>query len=115
MGNTIWLTFREGEDKESIDYDHSIMYQLEQELGRIARKHGVKEPSEYFDHSEIAAEFSGESGVPGPEPKWFDSKDGLKTIEVLLEHLSNNPDLFTFPGDSTRSHWRVDLMEELKH
>ena len=52
--------------------------------------------------------------VPVPELAWYDSATGLETVLALLDHTQENPDLFRFPDDSGRVHWRSTLIEELE-
>ncbi len=116
MGNTIWVTFQKDGETECIEEDHSILCRLEEKLDQIAGTHGVPLLSNFFDSSEMAAEFIDEhAGVPLPEPQWYDPAGGLETIELLLDHISKHTDLFTFPNDPSRSHFRAGLIEELEN
>ncbi len=116
MGNTIWVTFQTDGEPESIAYDHLLMYALEEELDRLARKLRVTEPTTFYDYSAMAEEYAAEFGVPSKEKTfWHDAAEGLKTVEALLDHISKNSDLFLFANDAARSHWRSDLIEELKN
>lgn len=58
MGNTIWV-LQEGH--EETDFDHSVMMDEEKKLDRLSKELGVKKLSDFFDYSEMEAEF----GDPG--------------------------------------------------
>jgi hypothetical protein len=130
MGNTLWVNVRDGKSIACNQHDHSIMYQLAEELDTLASRLGVRPLTEFHDHTELerslAAEFGdadeeggvldGESGSAWgvDEANWFDSREGLAAIEALLEHIRGSPELFRFDDDRARSHWRGDLIEELE-
>jgi len=118
MGNTIWVHIQRGAAIECNQYDHSIMCRMDRELDRVARQHGVTLISEFYDGSDMAAEFfdlnEDDAEVSLREPAWYDSASGLKTIQVLLDHIHKHSDSFPFPDDSSRAHWRSDLIEELE-
>jgi hypothetical protein len=63
----------------------------ESQLEKIAKKLGVTPLMEFFSASaEEMAEFDVE--VPGtPAAKFFDGKQGLKTIQALRAYLEKNP------------------------
>ncbi|MEM7312139.1 MAG: hypothetical protein AAF497_03210 [Planctomycetota bacterium] len=114
MGNTIWVKVESAGDISCDERDHSIMCSLYSKLDRIARETGVTPPSDFFDAAEMAAEFA-EGDIPLPTPQWYDPTIGLATIDALLVHLDENPELFTYPDDASRSHWRSYLLEELNN
>ena len=114
MGNTIWVKVETDGDVSCDERDHSIMCSLDRKLDRIANDAGVTPISQFFDGSEMAAEFADED-MALPEPQWYDPSTGLATVGVLLAHLDSNPDLFTYSDDPSRSHWRSNLTEELNN
>ena len=116
MGNTIWVNVKRDTEIECNEEDHSNMCRLDGKLDGIARERGVSSLSGFFDGSAMAADFvdfDDDADVALPEAQWYDSADGLKTIEALLNHVSNDPDLFSFPDDPSRANWRSALIEEL--
>lgn len=82
------------------------------ELDEMARNLGVRglmsffgaAPEEYFDEDEL-----GELEIPEEylSEKWFEPEDGLRTIETLLDYLTENSSVF---GNETR-HVAADLEE----
>lgn len=125
MGNTLWLNIRKGDSIECNQSDHSIMYNLDVQLDGIARRLGVRRLSDYYDWSDLEDDFLAEMGEDQDEGdadgersiddlEWFDPRQGLATVEALLKHIHEHPDLFLFENDSSRSHWRNMLLDELE-
>ena len=129
MGMTLWLRVRRGETIECDDpFDYSLMNCLAPELDSIAVGLGVRPPSEFHeftdmnrDFADLGEESDGEDEADAPacpapavdDYGWFDSRDGLASVEALLRHVRDDPSLFRFEGDSSRGHWRDGLIEEL--
>jgi hypothetical protein len=130
MGNTLWVNVREGRSIACNQNDHSIMYHLAEELDGISSRLGVRPLTEFYDHTSLEQSLADEFGDADAgeetlgegtgsdwsvdEASWFDSHEGLATVEALLEHIRGSPGLFRFDNDRPRSHWRGDLIEELE-
>ena len=114
MGNTIWVKIESSGVVQCDERDHSIICELDRKLDEFAHSAGVTPISHFYDGSEMAAEFADED-MPIPDPQWYDPAVGLATIEALVTQLDDNPDLFLYADDPSRSHWRADLLDELNN
>lgn len=111
MGHTVWFRVEEKRSKLNSDDDHSIMEKLCDDLDKLCKKLKVKKLTEYFDYSELAAEYA--EVDEELEPDWHDPAAGLSTISALLDHLAKDPKKFAFK-DESKSHWRGMLLKELQ-
>ena len=77
MGDTIWVDVQ-GRAKDDLPHDNSIMLRLKNELDRLSDKLGVPKLSDFYDYSELAAQFAEETddGVE-VDDKAFPKKRGL--------------------------------------
>jgi hypothetical protein len=125
MGNTLWLNIRKGDSTECNRSDHSIMYNLANQLDGIARRLGVRCLSDFYDYSDLEDEFAAEFDEDDDDEeadversiddlKWFDAGEGLATVDALLKHINDHPELFRFEHDTSRGHWRTMLLDELE-
>lgn len=81
---------------------HALSH-AERKLERIARKLNVTPLMNFFSQNpKNAAAFVESEGIDPeeidiPDETWFDSADGLKTIDALLGHLNENPSAISSP------------------
>jgi hypothetical protein len=125
MGHTIWVDVR-GRSKNDLPRDNSIMLRMKDQLDRLARKLRVSKLSDFYDYSELEAQygdFEEDGSEADAEPagdgqsrgSWFDSGQALAAVRAIYEHLQQHPEDLGFKPDPSRTHWPGALMDELKH
>lgn len=127
MGDTIWVDVRGRPPGEALP-DNSLMLRLEKQLDRLCRKLNVPKLSEFYDYSELEAQYGdlgddeGEPGEAGPAGDdgheggvWFDPDPALAAVRALRDHLARHPEDLGFKPDRSRAHWPADLREELRY
>ena len=82
---------------------------LAEQLDRLALESATKPLSSFFDHSELAATYGGLE----LELQWFDSREGLATVDAILRRLDESPEVLSF-ADRSRAHWRAALLKDLR-
>lgn len=123
MGHTIWVDVQ-GRSEDPMD--SSIMLQLQKQLERVSKKLKVPKLSDFYDYSELEAEYGGledddngegddaASSDGDPKGSWFDPAPALSAVRAIHGHLSQHPEDLGLKPDPSRAHWPTDLMEELK-
>ena len=134
MGHTIWVEIQ-GQPLEETAQDSSIMHRLMDELDALAVKLNVAKLSDFLDYSELEEAYGDLEGddedddeddaaLEHAEPtlqerqlrgEWFDCADGFRSISTLRAHLREHFEDLGFVPDEGRSHWPVQLMDELAH
>jgi len=109
MGHTAWFRVETPESPLNDDADHSLMCRLAEQLDRLALESATKPLSSFFDHSELAATYGGLE----LELQWFDSREGLATVDAILRRLDESPEVLSF-ADRSRAHWRAALLKDLR-
>jgi hypothetical protein len=127
MGHTIWVDVQ-GRSENDLPADNSIMLRLEDQLDRLSEKLRVARLSDFYDYSELEAEYGefaddaddadaagdGAEGTPS-EGSWFEPAQALAAVRAVREHLARHPEDLGFTPDASRRHWPDNLMEELTH
>jgi hypothetical protein len=124
MGDTIWVDVR---GRSSADHpgDNTIMLRLKGPLNRLSRKLNVAKLSDFYDYSELAAQYgdlaedeSTDAVAPDDSQSrgsWFDAGQALAAVRAIHDHLAQHPEDLGFRPDESRGHWPRALMDELKH
>ena len=121
MGNTIWLELTDVDTLPAgSGRDNSTMLDLQDQLDTLAERLGVTKLSAFFDYSALEEDFSeelAEAGLPAasPERAWFDSRQGLATIDALLEELRARPESLGFRPDGRRKEWPRAVLDDLAY
>ncbi|HXY32984.1 MAG TPA: hypothetical protein VEI07_02090 [Planctomycetaceae bacterium] len=122
MGTTIWVDV-EGRPEDDVPPDHSIMFQLMDELDELSDRLKVAKLSEFCDYSVMAGEFAEElAGLElpledenNPSGRWFDPGRPLEAVRAIHDRLSADFTALSWVPDRSRDHWPTVLMEELQH
>ncbi len=123
MGDTIWVDVQ-GRNKGDLPRDNSIMLRLKDELDRLADRLHVTRLSQFYDYSELEAQYADlveDAGITDKAANngetggsWFEPGQALATVRAIHDRLAQHPEDLGFTPDRRRSHWPVNLMEELK-
>jgi hypothetical protein len=115
MGDTIWVDMQ-GRSKEELPSDNSIMLQLKDDLDGLSDKLRVPKLSEFYDYSELEAQYADlaeESDPDEPRGTWFDPAPALSAVRAIHDHLTQHPEDLALANNPRRSHWPAYLMNEL--
>jgi hypothetical protein len=118
MSDTIWVDVR-GRSKDDIPQDNSILLRMKDQLDRLAKKLKVPNLSDFYDYSELEAQYSDLDDDEGESEEsrgtWFDPGQALAAVRAIHDHLVQHPEDLMFKSDAPRAHWPERLMNELKH
>ncbi len=117
MGMTIWLNVRTGDKHESDGEDRSAIFDLQDQIDRLAKSIGVEPLSTFFDEADLRynmdedEEFEeSDDGWPTSAENWHDPKNVLLTVDALCTNLEGNQDAIA----ETDGWGRDDVLEDLK-
>jgi hypothetical protein len=103
MGTSVWVLRRDAIDQED-DFDHSRLFDVSEELDKVAGTLGVRKLSDFFDWTDFDVNMSDEEPLEDYEyaatAKWFDPQDAIPAIEALLAHLREEPSAAAHFGQS---------------
>lgn len=98
MGMTLWIHTLDGRKMSDESDDHSLMYDLAEELDVICSEAGKSPLSSFFDATDLEYNMSDEDPELDPETglaygiddmNWFDPADGLATLKALRRHIAD--------------------------
>jgi hypothetical protein len=133
MGSAIWIEIKGRPFKETA-YDCCKILRLDDELDEVAIRHELSKLSSFFDWTEMARlaeleisedadlkpEFRDLTGEPlavrEQTGDWFDSSQGLKTIQTLQGRLNEIDEAIRSRTSSAKDfeRYRGELLDELK-
>jgi hypothetical protein len=141
MGSAIWIEIRGRPFKETAD-DCCKMHRLADELDDLATRLGVRKLSRFFDWTEMARAADAETAYcefrdglreEEPEPEfrnitseplatrdqegeWFDSSQGLGTIQALRSYLDEHAEAIELSANSVEDleRYRRELLAEFQ-
>jgi hypothetical protein len=126
VGDTIWVDVQ-GRSKGELPRDNSIMLRLKDELDSLSDRLQVSKLSQFYDYSELKAQFADFVERPDPSSSdadvvdgevstgdWFDPSPALTAVRTIRDHLQRHPENLAVPSNPRRRHWLPTLMEELK-
>jgi hypothetical protein len=121
MSMTFWINIRdENNHRYSNEQDHSAVFDLSEQIDRIATSLGVEKISSFYDSTEILCGYiemkeTQESDMKenlNNGEKWFKPQEGMTTINAILEHIRQNPTAIQLMNDCR---WSVDdILNELE-
>lgn len=95
MGVEIFPEFKPSVRGAKFNADGKLLARVFEQLDRIAASHGLQKFSAFGDNREIPDDFEGDPDeldeLLGPCDVWYPVKDGLKTIEGLIECIKTDP------------------------
>lgn len=112
MGSTIWL-LSESKLEEGDSWDHSAMYEVLAELDQLCASIGVPSISSFVGIPDKDGNLTWKA--IRKKTRWFDASTAIPTFEVLLAHVTNNPDAISPPKRKFATiNFRELLLEELE-
>lgn len=105
MGMTLWIHTLEGRNLLTDSEDHTLMYQLSDELDSLCDKLGVAKISSFFDSTDLEICMREDDDEAGEDPEidsetgnsygiddmvWFDASSGLATFQTLRTSIAEN-------------------------
>jgi hypothetical protein len=120
MGMTLWLHVLHDRTIESGETDYSSLWQFTEELDALCTRLGILVFSGFFDHTDMKYNLADgpEDAETDPETgwaygiddmDWFDTKDGLGTLQALETHLAGDPESLQMKPSQLEA-----LLEELR-
>jgi hypothetical protein len=103
MGTSVWVLRRDALDQDDT-FDHSGIFDVSEELDKVATTLGVRKLSEFFDWTEFDVSISAEEPLEDYEyaasAKWFDPQEAIPPLEALVLHLRQDPGAAAHFGES---------------
>jgi hypothetical protein len=103
------------------------MLRLKDELDRLSDRLSVSKLSQFYDYSELKAQYAdfveqsdpgdGDAKVVDEEQSrgiWFDPALALIAVRAIHDHLDQHPEDLAVSPDPKRRHWPASLIKELK-
>ena len=95
MGTSVWVLRRDAIDQQD-DVDHTRLFDVSDELDKVAGTLGVRKLSDFFDWTDFDVNMSDDEPLEDYQyaatAKWFDPQEAIPAIEALLAHLREDPD-----------------------
>lgn len=118
MSSTLWINFRDGDQYESNESDHSALLDLAESLDLLAVKLSVQPLSGFYDDTDLrynldeTGEFAGsEEGWPVAAAQWFDAADALSSVDAILTYLQAHAGTIDAADGWTQADVEADLID----
>lgn len=114
MGMTLRIRmYRDGQVVEG-DREYSVAFEMAEPVDELCEQIGVMELTNFYDHSDLEAEFAADDEFPETDQAWFTAADGLTTVEAVLASLHDQP-VSSLPDEFANDENRETLIDELEH
>ena len=114
MGMTLRIRmYRDGQVVEG-DREYSVAFEMAETVDELCEQIGVMELTNFYDHSDLEAEFAADDEFPETDQAWFTAADGLTTVEAVLASLHDQP-VSSLPEELADDESRNTLIDELEH